>query len=60
VARSAKVEIWYFYAREIFPSSSLALDSGAAIVEGMVYVGSGDAGGTGATAGNVLLAFGIE
>ena len=54
------MEIWYFYAREIFPSSFLALDSGAAIVEGMVYVGSGDAGGTGATAGNVLLAFGIE
>jgi len=30
------------------------------IVEGMVYVGFGDTVGTGATAGSVLLAFGIE
>ena len=34
--------------------------SGAVIVDGMVYVGSGYAVTNGATAGNVLLAFGID
>ncbi len=34
--------------------------SGAVIVDGMVYVGSGYAISSGATAGNVLLAFGID
>ena len=34
--------------------------SGAVIVDGMVYVGSGYAINSGATAGNVLLAFGID
>lgn len=34
--------------------------SGAVVVDGMVYVGSGYAVGTAATAGNVLLAFGID
>ena len=34
--------------------------SGAVIVDGMVYVGSGYAINNGATAGNVLLAFGFE
>jgi polyvinyl alcohol dehydrogenase (cytochrome) len=34
--------------------------SGAVIVDGMVYVGSGYAINSGATAGNVLLAFGVD
>ena len=34
--------------------------SGAVVVDGMVYVGSGYAVTSGATAGNVLLAFGID
>jgi hypothetical protein len=34
--------------------------SGAVIVDGMVFVGSGYAINSGATAGNVLLAFGID
>jgi polyvinyl alcohol dehydrogenase (cytochrome) len=34
--------------------------SGAVIVDGMVYVGSGYAINSGATAGNVLLAFGLD
>jgi polyvinyl alcohol dehydrogenase (cytochrome) len=34
--------------------------SGAVVVDGMVYVGSGYAINSGATAGNVLLAFGID
>jgi len=33
--------------------------SGAVVVDGMVYIGSGYAVGTAATAGNVLLAFGV-
>ena len=34
--------------------------SGAVVVDGMVYVGSGYAVTSGATAGNVLLAFGVN
>jgi hypothetical protein len=34
--------------------------SGAVVVDGMVYVGSGYAINTAASGGNVLLAFGIE
>ena len=33
---------------------------GAVIVDGMVYIASGYAIGSGAQAGNVLLAFGVE
>ena len=34
--------------------------SGAVVVDGMLYVGSGYAVGSGASGGNVLLAFGVE
>ena len=34
--------------------------SGAVIVDGMVYIGSGYAISAGASGGNVLLAFGVE
>ena len=34
--------------------------SGAVVVRGMVFVGSGYAIGSGASGGNVLLAFGVE
>jgi polyvinyl alcohol dehydrogenase (cytochrome) len=34
--------------------------AGAVIVDGMVYIGSGYAISSGASGGNVLLAFGVE
>jgi hypothetical protein len=53
-------QIWYFTHVKISPRRLRPFIFGTAIVEGMVHAESGCAVGMGATAGNVLLAFGIE
>ena len=59
--------LWQFNTAQEFPTvnkvtarGGAIASSGAVIVDGMVYVGSGYAINSGATAGNVLLAFGVD
>jgi polyvinyl alcohol dehydrogenase (cytochrome) len=59
--------LWQFNTAQEFKTvnhvmarGAASASSGAVIVDGMVFVGSGYAINSGATAGNVLLAFGIE
>ena len=60
-------QLWQFNTAQAFdtvnkvPAHGGAINtSGAVVVDGMVYVGSGYAISAGASGGNVLLAFGLE
>jgi polyvinyl alcohol dehydrogenase (cytochrome) len=60
-------QLWEFNTAQDFttvnkvPAHGGAINtSGAVVVDGMVYVGSGYAINTAASGGNVLLAFGVE
>ena len=60
-------ELWKFNTAQPFDTvnkvqgrGGAIATSGAVVVDGMVYVGSGYAISSGASGGNVLLAFGVE
>ena len=67
VSSTDGMPIWEFNTAQEFktvnnvPAKGGAISvNGAAVVDGMVYIGSGYAISSGASAGNVLLAFGID
>jgi polyvinyl alcohol dehydrogenase (cytochrome) len=67
VSSTSGALLWQFNTAQDFKTVNTVMarggaivSSGAVVVDGMVYVGSGYAVSSGATAGNVLLAFGID